>query len=80
MSNKKETVKKEGKKDTPKQSLIARTRKNLRVSFAELKKVHWPTLNENLTYTGVVMVTVAIMAVLIWVADSGITALFGLFI
>ena len=80
MSNKKETVKKEGKKDTPKQSLIARTRKNLRVSFAELKKVHGPPLNENLTDTGVVMVTVAILAVLIWVADSGITALFRLFI
>lgn len=71
MSNKKETVK---------PSFFARLKKNLKVSFAELKKVHWPTLQENLTYTGVVMATVAIMAVIIWVADSGISALFRLFI
>lgn len=71
MSNKKEAVK---------PGFFSRMKKNFKVSFAELKKVHWPTLNENLTYTGVVLATVAIMAVLIWVADSGITALFRLFV
>ena len=68
------------KQETAKPSFFSRVRKNLRVSFAELKKVHWPTFNENLTYTGVVLATVAVMAVIIWVADSCITALFRLFV
>lgn len=39
----------------------------------ELKKVHWPTRNQMLMYTGVVFVTVAIFAVLIWIVDSTLT-------
>lgn len=72
MSNKKETEKKPG--------FFKRAKKFFKVSYSELKKVHWPTLQENLTYTGVVLVTVTIMAVLIWLAGSGITALFRLFV
>jgi preprotein translocase subunit SecE len=41
--------------------------------FNELKKVHWPTRNQLLMYTGVVFVTVAIFAVLIWIVDSMLT-------
>ena len=48
--------------------------------FGELKKVHWPTRQEVTTYTGVVLVTVAIITVLIWIVDSGITALFSLIV
>ena len=44
----------------------------------ELKKVHWPTKKELITYTEVVLVTVAVMAVAIWVVDSIIAGLFGL--
>jgi len=39
----------------------------------ELKKVHWPTRHQLLTYTAVVLVSVAICAVLIWIVDSGLT-------
>lgn len=39
----------------------------------ELKKVHWPTRNQLLVYTGVVLVSVAIIALLIWIVDSSLT-------
>ena len=46
----------------------------------ELKKVHWPTKKELITYTEVVIATVAIIAAGIWVIDSVISAVFGLLI
>lgn len=39
----------------------------------ELKKVHWPTRNQLLTYTGVVFVSVSIVAFLIWIVDSSLS-------
>lgn len=36
----------------------------------ELKKVSWPTRRELVTYTGIVFVSVAIVAVLIWIVDA----------
>jgi len=41
--------------------------------YNELKKVHWPTRNQLLVYTGVVFVSVGIIALLIWIVDSGLT-------
>ncbi|HHV64532.1 MAG TPA: preprotein translocase subunit SecE [Peptococcaceae bacterium] len=41
--------------------------------WLELKKVHWPTRNQLLVYTGVVLVSVGIIAFLIWVVDSSLT-------
>jgi len=41
--------------------------------YAELKKVHWPNRQQLLTYTGVVFVSVGILAVLFWIFDSGIS-------
>jgi len=38
--------------------------------WAELKKVHWPTKKEILTYTLVVLVSVLIMAVVMGVFDT----------
>lgn len=67
-------------KDTEaKVGFATRTKRNLKLSYGELKKVHWPTRQELFTYTGVVLVTVAIITTLIWVLDSGITAAFSLF-
>ncbi len=68
-------------KDTEKKKLgfFARTKKNFKLSYSELKKVHWPNRQEVFTYTGVVLVTVTIITALIWVIDSGITAAFKLF-
>lgn len=63
-----------------KPSFFTRLKKSWKLAFGELKKAHWPSRQEVTTYTGVVLVTVAIITVLIWIVDSGITALFSLFI
>lgn len=39
--------------------------------WTELKKVHWPSRTQLLTYTGVVLVTVGIVAIALWIIDSG---------
>ena len=74
----------EGNKKTKdkdkKPGFFDRMKKSWKLAFGEMKKVHWPTRQEITTYTGVVLVTVAIITGLIWMVDSGITALFSLFI
>lgn len=51
--------------------------------WAELKNVHWPTKKQVLIYTGVVLVTIAVVMVMLWIIDSilgiGIEGLFSLF-
>jgi len=47
----------------------------LRNVVAELKKVHWPNRKELITYTGVVLVSVAFVAMLIWLVDSALSVL-----
>lgn len=42
----------------------------LRGVQSELKKVHWPTRKEIVTYTAVVLASVSVVAVIIWVLDS----------
>lgn len=59
---------------------LTKVKRSSRASVNELKKVHWPTKKELITYTEVVIVTVAIIAAGIWVIDSVISALFGLLI
>ncbi|MCD5406163.1 MAG: preprotein translocase subunit SecE [Desulfotomaculum sp.] len=47
----------------------------------ELKKVYWPTRRETMVYTGVVLATVTVIAILIWLLDSllshGLRAIVG---
>lgn len=43
--------------------------------YNELKKVHWPTRTQLIGYTGVVLVSVAVMALIIWLFDWGLSAL-----
>ncbi|AEF93102.1 preprotein translocase, SecE subunit [Desulfotomaculum nigrificans CO-1-SRB] len=65
-------VKKESPK-VPKASFSDRAgsvRRYLRGVQNELKKVHWPTRKEVVTYTAVVLVSVAAVAAVIWVLDS----------
>lgn len=47
-----------------------RAGKFLREVRAELKKVIWPTRRETMVFTSVVVVSVAIIAAIIWVFDS----------
>jgi preprotein translocase subunit SecE len=46
---------------------------HFREVWYELKKVHWPTRQQLLVYTGVVLVSVGIVALLIWIVDSSLT-------
>lgn len=50
-----------------------RTIKFFREVRTELKKVLWPSRSEVLFNTGVVLVTVVLVAVSIWVIDSVVT-------
>ena len=68
------------KQAEPKVGFMTRAKRSTKASLNELKKVHWPTKKELITYTEVVIVTVAIIAAAIWVVDSAISALFGLLI
>lgn len=68
------------KQPEKKVGFLARAKRSSRASLNELKKVHWPTKKELITYTNVVLVTVAVIAVLIWVVDSVIGGIFGLLI
>ncbi len=45
--------------------------------YNELKKVHWPGRNQLIAYTGVVLITVAIVAVILWLFDWGLSFLLG---
>jgi len=53
----------------------------LREAIAELRKVIWPTRSELITYTGVVIVFVVVMAGIVALMDfvfgRGVLALFG---
>jgi len=41
----------------------------------ELKKVHWPGRPQLIGYTGVVLFSVALVALIIWLFDSGLSFL-----
>jgi preprotein translocase subunit SecE len=56
-----------------KKGLFQRIGQYFKEVAGELKKVHWPTRHELLTYTGVVLASVGILAVLTWVVDSGLS-------
>ncbi|ABI69639.1 preprotein translocase subunit SecE [Syntrophomonas wolfei] len=43
--------------------------------YSELKKVHWPNRQQMIAYTGVVLIAVTLVAVIIWLFDSGLSFL-----
>ncbi len=53
-----------------KTSLKDQVTRFMRGSWAELKKVHWPTRRELIIYTAVVLISVLIVAALLWIFDS----------
>ena len=66
------------KQPEKKVGFVARTKKSAKATLNELKKVHWPTKKELITYTEVVLVAVVVIAAASWVVDSIIAGLFGL--
>lgn len=61
--------------ETTVQTNTSRWKKFLREVKAELKKVTWPGKQELISFTGIVFVTVAVVAALIWVIDASFTQL-----
>ena len=59
-------------------AVTLRIGKFLRESRAELRKVTWPTRNELITYTAVVIVSTAICALFLGVVDLIFSQLLGL--
>lgn len=59
--------------ETAVQTNASRWKKFFREVKAELKKVTWPGKSELISFTGIVFVTVAVVAVLIWVVDAAFT-------
>ena len=47
---------------------------------SELKKVIWPTKKELINYTTVVIVMCAVVALIVWIIDSGLNKLLRLII
>ena len=63
-----------------KPGFMQRVKRYSRASLNELKKVHWPNKKELVTYTGVVLASVVVVAAMIGLVDGGIGLLFGLFV
>lgn len=51
------------------------TREYFSSVYNELKKVHWPARAQLIGYTGVVLFSVALVALIIWLFDSGLSFL-----
>lgn len=51
-------------------NLVGRSKRFFREVKGELKKVSWPNKTELASYTGVVFVSVVVVAAVIWVIDS----------
>jgi preprotein translocase subunit SecE len=59
---------------------LERTKRFFRGVWAELKKVVWPSRKELVAYTAVVLVSVAFVALLIWIVDSALSLVLELLI
>lgn len=62
-------------KDSSIKSWWENTREYFTNVYGELKKVHWPGRKQLTGYTGVVLFTVALVALIIWLFDSGLSFL-----
>jgi len=60
--------------------IFKKTGKFLREVRAELKKVTWPTRRELTIYTIVVVISVALVGAVIWIADTILVKLLSLII
>lgn len=81
MANDKQTTK-SNKKDTEKDKKKGGLRKYFKELRAELKKVVWPTRQQVVNNTGVVLVVMSLMGLFLFAVDTGLSygirALIGL--
>ncbi len=67
-------------KQVEKLGFLARTRKFMRASLNELKKVHWPNRKELTTYSIVVVAAVLFVSGIIWIFDFILSNIMGFII
>lgn len=65
-------AKEQAKKAEPARSNVGDAKSFMRGVSSEMKRVHWPTRQEVLTYTSVVLVSVVIVAAMIFVVDEAL--------
>ena len=65
--------------ETKKPGIFERLSRSLRDTRGEMKKVVWPTKEQTVNNTGIVLVFMAIMAVIISLFDIGVAAVLRLF-
>lgn len=67
-------------KQNEKVGFLAKTKKFLKASQNELKKVHWSNKKELTKYTVVVVVSTIVVSTVIWIIDSLLSLVIGQFI
>ena len=77
-TNKQKDFKKAKKKSDKKPSFFKKIGRWFKETFAELKKVSWPTFGKVVKQTGIVLVVVLIFLVVITAFDVGLYSLLGL--
>ncbi len=77
-TSKQKDVKKTKKKDNKKPGFFKKIGRWFKETFAELKKVSWPTFGKVLKQTGVVVVVVLIFLIVITGFDTGLYSLLKL--
>ncbi|RBP44865.1 preprotein translocase subunit SecE [Garciella nitratireducens] len=50
----------------------------LKSVWKELKKVNWPSRKELIQHTGVVIVSIAIVAIVVWIMDLGLSSILNM--
>lgn len=71
-SGKKESA---AKKESKKPGLFSKIGKFFREYRSELKKISWPTFGEVVKNTAITLIVVAMVGVIIWLADLGLNQL-----
>ena len=61
-----------------KQSIVTKVKRSCRNTIQEMKRVHWPGRRDLAVYTSVVIGVSLVMALFIYVLDSGVGALMNL--
>ena len=56
---------------------IERSKRYIRGLTQEMKRVHWPSRRDTMLYTAAVVAVSLVMALLIYILDSGVGALMG---
>lgn len=66
------------KEETGVKKVWTRVRDYFSNVYNELKKVHWPDRRQLIVYTGIVLFVVALVSLILWLFDTGLSFLLDL--